>query len=261
MPYSVERQVCTDSDGNEGEYVLRKDDTGEVMGCHTSRSSAEEQRQALEAAENRSVRADDTLVYWGGEVKITDQSDGEITVGGPLVQYGGRDLEGEYFTSDTYFGAQLATQGKAVLDTMFNHGMPSDDSLQELAARRYPPVTVTKADTGLMAEVILRQRDEYEALLARMADEGALGWSSGTAPHATERTEDGEITSWPLLEASLTHWPAEPRTRAVPLKSLVGQEPEEQQDPIIHSLQDVKRDLRGAALASSIRTLSRTIRA
>lgn len=202
--------------------------------------------------------ADDTLVIGGGTVKVLDATGGEVKVGGSLVQFGGQDLHGEFFTPETYFGAQLASKGEAVLDTMFNHGIPTHDSLKALTARQYPPVTVTKSDSGLMASVILRQREEYEAMLAELAQSGKLGWSSGSAPHTVQKKESGEITRWPLVEASLTPTPAEPKAHAVPLKSLI-EEPQQEEEPIINSLKAIRRDLRRAGLTSSIRSLSRTI--
>jgi hypothetical protein len=80
-----------------------------------------------------------------------------------------------------------------------------------------------RTDAGIVAEVILDRRDEYESMLAELADAGKLGWSSGSAPHAVRKGADGEITRWPLIEGSLTPTPAEPRASAVPLKALAGE--------------------------------------
>ena len=47
-----------------------------------------------------------------------------------------------------------------------------------------------------------------------------LGWSSGSVPHLVQRTKGSlpgtqKITSWPIVELSLTPTPAEPRTIGV----------------------------------------------
>ena len=79
---------------------------------------------------------------------------------------------------------------------------------------------------GVWIEAQLNMRDEYERAVYEMAKAGKLGWSSGTAAHLVEREARGKamwIKSWPLgLDASLTPTPAEPRTRAIPLKSLTA---------------------------------------
>ena len=163
----------------------------------------------------------DTLVYFGGAVKVLDESEGEVKVGGPLVVFGGSDLEGEFFTPSTYFGAQMKRSGEAVLDTMFNHGIATSDATKALAAHEFDPLTAKATDTGIIASVILKERDQYEKLVADLARKGKLGWSSGSAPHAVRKGDDGEIKRWPLIEGSLTHQPAEPRASIMPLKSLM----------------------------------------
>jgi len=85
-------------------------------------------------------------------------------------------------------------------------------------------------DVGVWVEAQLELRDDYERNIYEMAKAGKLGWSSGTAAHLVEREPAGKaqrVTAWPLgLDASLTPTPAEPRTQAVPLKSLVQPDPE-----------------------------------
>jgi hypothetical protein len=71
-------------------------------------------------------------------------------------------------------------------------------------------------------------RDEYEKAVYKMAEDGKLGWSSGTASHLVTRkaikTDSGtvhEVLTWPLgIDASLTPTPAEPRAAAYTIKSL-----------------------------------------
>ena len=79
-------------------------------------------------------------------------------------------------------------------------------------------------EIGVWAETILDERNEYENFLYKLASEGKLGWSSGTASHLVVREPVGEthrVNRWPLgLDASLTHRPAEPRNVVTPLKSV-----------------------------------------
>ena len=213
----------------------------------------------------------DTLIYHGGSVKVLDETEGEVKVGGPLVVFGGEDLEGEFFTPDTYFGAQAkASPDGFVLDAMYNHGIVTSPQLKALAEHEFMPLEASKTDTGIMASIILRERDEYEAMLAEMAKAGKLGWSSGSAPHAVRKSANGEIKRWPLIEGSLTPTPAEARTSAVPLKSLMEQAggSEDHAREILKSLRDIRKQIAApypsasaGDIASSIRTITQSIQA
>lgn len=149
----------------------------------------------------------------GTAVKAVTNADGTVTVSGYLVVFDDpaapvKDLAGDYFTSGTYFGAQ---KGNGV-DTLFHHGIPVKTELAHLADVYLPPVTTEADDTGLFASVVLDMADQYHAAVAGLAQKGALGWSSGSAPHMVKRADDGHLSRWPIIEASLTPQPCEPRT-------------------------------------------------
>jgi hypothetical protein len=73
---------------------------------------------------------------------------------------------------------------------------------------------------GIFAETVLRLADEYEAAVFGLVRAGKLGWSSGSLAHLVRITSDGEITRWPIGEASLTFSPAEPLNRAITVESM-----------------------------------------
>jgi len=155
----------------------------------------------------------DTVVWYGGEVKALDD---EGKVGGYLVRFSTAsdpDLAGDYFTKDTDFG--FATKSTV----LYHHGMDKTIKSRDLAVGE-----LKIDDVGVWIEGQLKMRDEYEKAIFEMAKAGKLGWSSGTASHLVSRKSVGsatEILSWPLgLDASLTPTPCEPRTQAIPLKSL-----------------------------------------
>jgi HK97 family phage major capsid protein len=176
----------------------------------------------------------DTLIAFGEAIKALP-SDHPCTgvLGGVLVRFGSpleRDLVGEYFTCDTYFGAQLTRSGTALLDGTLNHRRPmlrgnEPDHVQELMKRcaegLLPPVEVTPEDHGLFARIVLDLRDEYQRMIYELGTKGAFGWSSGSAAHVVDIASDGHITCWPLIEAGLTPMPCEPRSSNVvmPLKA------------------------------------------
>ena len=170
----------------------------------------------------------DTLIAYGSEVKAL--ADGKV--GGYLVLFGSPDKtdltsQRDYFTPETDFGLDLATKSRAVYD----HG------LDPVVGKRPIGIVELKADAkGIWAEGQIKARDDYEDMVKAILGKDIpaliaakkLGWSSGTAAHLVERVEQPNgshwIKSWPLgLDASLTPTPCEPRTLAVPLKSLIAE--------------------------------------
>jgi hypothetical protein len=127
-----------------------------------------------------------------------------------------KDLTGEYFTKDTYFGAR---DGDGC-DTLFHHGIPLKKGLEDLADHVFAPIKTTKDDIGIFAETVLNQSDKYEAKVLELVNAGKLGWSSGSSSHLVKREKDGRLKRWIISEGSLTHMPCDPMNRAVPIKSL-----------------------------------------
>lgn len=155
----------------------------------------------------------DLLVVQGGEIK----SLGGGKVGGYLVLFSGDqdpDLTGDFFTKDTDFGLGSVPRSGIYYD----HGLDP-----VIGKRRLGEGELRVDDTGVWIEGVLQMRDAYEQAIDQLVHAGKLGWSSGTAPSLIEREDAGKATwikHWPLgLDASLTPMPAEPRTKAVSLKS------------------------------------------
>ncbi|MBV6425325.1 MAG: hypothetical protein NAOJABEB_03142 [Steroidobacteraceae bacterium] len=157
---------------------------------------------------------DDMLIAFGNEVKAL----GAGRVGGYLVRFGDQtatDLEGDFFTAQTDFDIEFPAQATVY----YNHGFDP-----VLKRRKLGRADLRADDAGIWVEAQLAIRDEYEQAIYAMAEDGKLGWSSGTAPHLVEREDVGAakmITRWPLgLDASLTPTPAEPRNTVVSIKSI-----------------------------------------
>ena len=168
----------------------------------------------LEAGTLKDVNMEDVLVSFGDAIKVISETDDTVTIGGYLVRYGNpvdTDLEGDYFTPDTYFGENT----KATV--VYHHGMDA-----KMGARRLGTGELKRDDAGLWMEAQLKMRDEYEKYIAEMVKQGKLGYSSGAVGHLVERTPTGKanrIDTWIIGEASITPTPAEPRN-IVSLKSL-----------------------------------------
>lgn len=178
----------------------------------------------------------DSLIHLGGAVKAIKTEGNLVTVGGYLVTFGSsetKDFDGDWFTADTHYGARC---GDGV-DTIFHHGLKlpvkgidpeMQAELDAISDYIYPPIKATKDAEGIFAEVVLDMANKYEAMVAKRCIAGKMGWSSGAVAHLVRRKDGvkcGEITRWPIGEASLTPTPADSRNfgTVLPIKSYVEQ--------------------------------------
>lgn len=157
----------------------------------------------------------DITIAIGGTGAVKALGNGKV--GGYLVQFSSADdpdLSTEFFTPNTDYDIEDG----AATAIYYHHGLD-----KTIKTRKLGVGTLKKDAIGVWVEAQLALRDEYEKHIYKLAEQGKLGWSSGTAVHLAEYRPAGkatEITRWPLgLDASLTPTPAEPRTRVLPLKS------------------------------------------
>lgn len=162
----------------------------------------------------------DLLVTFGDEVKVT--SSGKVS--GYLIRFGGTDLDGDFFTQSCDFGRPTNVGDSFKMNLYYAHGMDDVVGKETVGTGR-----VVVKDAGLWYEGQIEISDEYRKMIAKLGQEGRLGFSSGAASHLVERKSVGnasQIIRWNLAEASLTPKPAEPRNMASvkSLKSLVEAE-------------------------------------
>lgn len=181
--------------------------------------TAEDEEQAVAVCnsmweQGEKMITEDTLVSFGGSVKAL----GDGVIGGYLVEYTDPehpDLEADYFDASTDYGPHEKSLA------FYHHG--ADKTLGRRPLSKL--ATLTRKDAGVWMEHQLDMREEYEAAIYRLAEQGKLGLSSGTAPHLVEREEKGDvyhITRWPLgLDASYTPTPANWQSRVMPLKTYI----------------------------------------
>ena len=125
-----------------------------------------------------------------------------FTLSGVGVVYGGEDLTGDRFSKDTDFGGSRPFVGMPVY---------YDHALGGIKSQIGTVKVWTPTDTGIDMQIELDRRHKYAADVMKLAEQGALGLSTGALPHLVERV-DGEIKRWVIGEISLTPTPAEPRT-------------------------------------------------
>lgn len=164
---------------------------------------------------------DQTLIYAGSEVKAL----GAGRVGGYLIRFGSpddHDVQGDFFTPQTYLGRAV----KAGLDVVYHHGLGRvDDLANRLGNRVIGEASVKSQGDGVYVEASLDLADADVKAVYDLAGAGKLGWSSGSVERLVRRSavkgHVKRIDAWPLIEASLSPKPVDPRNRAVAIKSLV----------------------------------------
>lgn len=185
---------------------------------------------------------EDNLIFFGDAVKAL----GEGKVGGYLVRWGNPDmpdLTGDFFTQESDLGIEPESR----LPVYYDHGMD-----QHFKHKKIGRGTVKFDDVGAWFEAQLELRDEYERSIYKLAEAGALGWSSGAAGHLVDKEPVGKswlIKSWPIAEASLTPTPAEPRNAAVSIKSFyqpVQVETITEPEPELHEEEIMSEEIKAA---------------
>jgi phage head maturation protease len=160
-----------------------------------------------------------TLIYPGSEVKAL----GSGRVGGVLVRFGNdtdHDIQGDFFTAATDFGLDVATKARVV----YHHGIGKDELGVHLGRKRIGTVELRQEADGLHAEGQLDLSVKGVDRLYADVEAGRVGWSSGSVDRLVERRDVTagvkEVAAWPIIEASLSYRPVDPRNRAYAIKSL-----------------------------------------
>lgn len=129
----------------------------------------------------------------------------------------------DFFNGNTDF---KFTEGMST-PIYFHHGLDRDTGVKVIGTG-----TLHRTTRGIEIKAEIDLDDPDGLACWREAKRGRMGWSSGTAEHLMQRepvmAASGQmshhITHWPLgLDASLTPNPAEPRNRAVAIKSLIAE--------------------------------------
>lgn len=155
----------------------------------------------------------------GGAVK----SDRLGHVKGYLVRFGtpeAVDLEGDFFGPETDFGFPIKAGARVPLNLYYHHGMD-----QKVGRKSIGTGYVKMDETGLWYEAQIDLADEYGRMIAKLAKDGKMGFSSGAAGHLVERKSTGvasQIVRWPIAEASITPTPAEWRNTVKSIEDYYG---------------------------------------
>jgi outer membrane biosynthesis protein TonB len=138
---------------------------------------------------------------------------GRNRVGSYLCVWGNpnrRDLSGEYFTPNTQEMTAIF-DAIGTIPAIYHHAL---DNTVKSAVIGLVDV-MKKDDVGLWIEAQVREHAAYKNLIKPLVDDHVLGWSSGALPGGRQVNKaTGEITRWPIVEASMTPSPMEWRMAA-----------------------------------------------
>jgi len=138
-------------------------------------------------------------------LKTIAKSKDELRVGNYLALFGGKDLQGETFTSKTDFESSYTRTGTLHVD--WEHGMLPDEIGRDSVLGIVDWKTAYKDKFGLFVERVLNRRNEYMRYIEELIREGLLGTSSEAT--LGKVVKSGIITKWPLKRDALTVMPAE----------------------------------------------------
>lgn len=172
--------------------------------------------------------------------------DGKRIVGYGIV-WGGRDLEGEYFTPDTDLWLDRIPPLKCLL---FDHATtPLPDSVKQDTPAAYvlgKPDRFGFDEYGMWVESLLEEHEEWQKYVSDLVDAGVMSYSTDSISHLTARAEDGWIKSWPIPAISLTHHPAEPRAKISVMKK-------------VHELNELKDILHAADAQDTLQAITQAV--
>jgi hypothetical protein len=142
------------------------------------------------------------------------------TYGALCVRYGSeleRDLSFEWFDSATEF----YFNGALKVPQLFNHGIQigKSETAKRFANAVFPDATIERVPGGLFGTITLSPSDPLQSAVAKMIENGALRFSTGSAMQFVRRI-GGQITHWKILELSTTPNASEFRLPKIrPIKS------------------------------------------
>jgi hypothetical protein len=202
---------------------------------------------------NPPLTVTEALVGWREAKSIRPEQVVKFTRKGVIGAYGiiwgspaMRDLTGEFFDEQTDFMFDVVPP-TVPRPLLMEHGF--DDMIRKDMIGT--TVSMTPDDFGIWVESKLDERKKYREHIARLIEEGALSYSTGSAPQLVQKTTDGRIEKWGIIEASLTTTPAEPRLpdltflRSLPLDPKLKQFVTPEVVTVANLLQETARRLQG----------------
>lgn len=145
--------------------------------------------------------------------KILQEDQNTAIIGLYGVVYGGKDLYGDHFHSETDFKLDRVKGAPVLIDHTFETYVEHGGNLYKMEGITDEVgeiIDVSPDNLGLYMQLQFEKSNEYWPIVEGMLNTGKMGASTGSDHRA--RIKDGRINLWPINEVSLTMTPAEPRT-------------------------------------------------
>ena len=177
--------------------------------------------EATEMGGTVEMKADDIPHVFGGAIKSLDGD----SIGGFAVLFGDADttdatVQRDYFDAKTNFWLDKFGWPRPMT---YHHGLDEDTADEPIVG------TWTKAivkPEGVWLEGQLDRAHRYHGAIKELVRRGFLKLSSDSAPQWVQRERQGNganyVKRWPLISASPTVTPAEPRLSGLSFKSLLA---------------------------------------
>ena len=123
-----------------------------------------------------------------------------IPFGGPIA---GKDFYDTAFTKNTDFHLEWFPDGRPLL---YDHGTDIKLGGEPIGKQ----ISVRETELGMWAEAQINRANEYAEMLLQLAEQGLMGFSSGSIGRHVNIDTKGEIMTWPWIELSVTPTPANP---------------------------------------------------
>lgn len=224
------RNSSADQDTIDRGYALAEQlcELFEALGATIDDEEEGEEYEEEEGGEVEMMEGKADAFLVGDAVKALENG----RIGGLAIRFGSSD-EPDMSSTRDYFTKSASYW----LDAWDKRPMLYHHALEESTADDPVIGTWTKAavtDEGVWLEGELNRSYRFHAAIKELVRRGVLRISTDSAPHLVRREAKGggvhEIKRWPIVAASLTVTPAEPRLAGVSFKSLIdelGLPPEE----------------------------------
>ena len=150
-------------------------------------------------------------------LSITDATDDHVVIEGYAIRWDATDLEGERFLKSTDLDLELVPE-KPIY---FDHGLPEDAfpfasgmTVPSLETPIGHAILERVDEVGVWVRAQLARANQYADGIRYLIEQGALGFSAGSAGHLVKTAANGDILRFPVVEYSLTPIPAQPLNRA-----------------------------------------------
>jgi hypothetical protein len=136
-------------------------------------------------------------IHYGGPVKSFEGG----RIGGRVVTFSGHrdpDRTKEFFDAATDFWLNGSGERRPIL---YRHGLD-----KTIKRRRFGEVQLQKSVDGIWANGFIAGRDPDSLKLLKLAEAGALNWSTGSVGHLVTTSPVGDsfhVDEWPISECSL----------------------------------------------------------